>query len=131
MTFKLPDNVSYKDAVAAVASYGTAHMALTARANTQPGYSVFSNYCCITTVNNYETYSMNDIRLQPFSDIVLVSGASGGVGLAAVEIAAKVIGATVIAIAGDDKKLALTKEMGATYLINHRKQDVRKEVQIV
>lgn len=41
MTFKLPDNVSYKDAVAAVASYGTAHMALVVRAKTQPRYCIF------------------------------------------------------------------------------------------
>lgn len=68
--------------------------------------------------------------MQQFSDIVLISGAAGGVGLAAVEIAAKIIGATVIALVGDDEKIALTKEMGATHVINHRKQDVRKEVSI-
>lgn len=58
---------------------------------------------------------------------VLVLGAAGGVGLAAVEIAAA-LGAEVVAAASTDDKLALCREHGATHTINYRTGDLGKEL---
>lgn len=58
---------------------------------------------------------------------VLILGASGGVGTAAVQIA-KMIGAEVIAAAGGDDKLAKLRELGADHLVNYKTQDFSKEV---
>lgn len=58
-------------------------------------------------------------------ETMLVLGASGGVGNGCVQIG-KNIGATVIAAAGDDEKLAQLKEMGADHLINYRTEDFSK-----
>lgn len=55
-------------------------------------------------------------------ETVLVHAAAGGVGLAAVQLAANA-GATVIATAGSDDKLALCRERGATYAVNYRDSD--------
>lgn len=59
--------------------------------------------------------------------VVLVLGAGSGVGSAAIQIA-KMFGATVIATAGDEKKLAKAKELGADHLINHYQQKISEEV---
>jgi len=56
-------------------------------------------------------------KLQP-GETLLVLGASGGVGLAAVELG-KAMGATVIAAASSDEKLAVAKDAGADHLINY------------
>jgi NADPH:quinone reductase len=53
------------------------------------------------------------------SESVLVHGASGGVGIAAVQIA-RAMGLTVLGTAGTDKGLALIKSEGAHYAFNHR-----------
>ena len=58
-------------------------------------------------------------------ETLLVLGASGGVGLAAVELG-KLMGATVIAAASTDEKLALCKEKGADLLINYSTEDLKK-----
>jgi NADPH2:quinone reductase len=58
---------------------------------------------------------------------LLVHGAGGGVGMAAVEIA-KAVGATVIAVAGGDEKLALAKSRGADHVVDHRNGPFRDEV---
>ena len=55
-------------------------------------------------------------------ETILIHGASGGVGLAAVQLA-KHLGATVIATGSDDGRLAVVKEWGADQLINYRDQD--------
>lgn len=61
------------------------------------------------------------------SETLLVLGAGGGVGLAAVQIA-KVIGATVIAAASTDDKLAAARDAGADHLLNYSTQDLREVV---
>lgn len=61
---------------------------------------------------------------------VLVLGASGGVGLTAVEIA-KAMGATVIAAAGGGEKLAVAHRAGADHLIDYRSEDVRERVKAI
>ena len=53
------------------------------------------------------------------SESVLVHGASGGVGIAAVQIA-RAMGLTVIGTAGTEKGLELVKREGAQYVFNHR-----------
>ncbi|KAF2401596.1 NAD(P)-binding protein [Trichodelitschia bisporula] len=60
-------------------------------------------------------------------DWVLVHAAAGGVGLAAVQIA-KAFGATVIATAGTEAKLAVAKSYGADYAINYRDADWPEQV---
>ena len=56
-------------------------------------------------------------RLQP-GEALLVHGAAGGIGLAAVQVG-KVLGATVIATAGNDEKLAVVAANGADHVINY------------
>ena len=51
-------------------------------------------------------------------EYLLVHGAAGGVGLAAVEVG-KALGAKVIATAGTNEKLSIAKEHGADHLINY------------
>lgn len=60
-------------------------------------------------------------------DIVLVMGASGGLGSAAVQVA-KWNGAEVIAAAGSDERVAAALSVGADHGINYRKQDLTEEV---
>jgi len=58
---------------------------------------------------------------------VLVLGAGSGVGSAAIQIC-KMLGATVITTAGDDRKLEKACELGADYTIDHYKQKISDEV---
>jgi NADPH:quinone reductase len=60
-------------------------------------------------------------------ETLLVLGAAGGVGLAAVEIG-KIMGARVIAAASSDEKLALAREHGADALINYAGADLRERI---
>ncbi|WP_119157159.1 NADPH:quinone oxidoreductase family protein [Caldimonas tepidiphila] len=65
-------------------------------------------------------------RLQP-GETLLVLGAAGGVGLAAIEIA-KAMGARVIAAASNEDKLALCRQVGADETIDYSREDLRKRV---
>ena len=60
-------------------------------------------------------------------DTVLVLAANSGVGFAAVQIA-KLLGAEVIATAGDAEKMERARKLGADHAINHYKQDLLGEV---
>ncbi len=62
-------------------------------------------------------------KLKP-GETLAVLGASGGVGLAAVELG-KMMGARVIACASSDDKLAFTKEHGADEVINYAREDLK------
>ena len=62
-------------------------------------------------------------RLLP-NETVLVLGAAGGVGIAAIEVA-KAMGAHVIAAASTDEKLALCREKGANATINYSQENLR------
>jgi NADPH2:quinone reductase len=57
-------------------------------------------------------------------ETLLVLGAAGGVGLAAVQIG-RALGATVIAAASDAEKLAVAREQGAEHLIDYAREDMR------
>ena len=90
----VPDGMNDHTAAAFSMVYGTSYHALKQRANIQPG------------------------------ETLLVLGASGGVGLAAVELG-KAMGATVIAAASSAEKLAVAKEAGADDLINYAEEDLK------
>lgn len=93
----LPDAFSYEDAAAFIMTYATSHHALIDRGALQAG------------------------------ETVLVLGAAGGVGTAAIQIA-KAQGAKVIAAASSDDKCALCKEIGADATINYQTQDLREAI---
>ncbi|MGD9804090.1 MAG: NADPH:quinone oxidoreductase family protein [Hyphomicrobiaceae bacterium] len=97
--YAIPDSLSFPRAIAFTNSYATSAAALTwpHLLNVQPG------------------------------QWLLVHGAGGGVGLAAVEIG-KIRGATVIATAGSAEKLAAARAHGADHLINYRSDDFRARV---
>ena len=82
-----PDNMSFAEAAAYSVAYLTAYVALVRRANLQAG------------------------------ETLLVHGASGGVGMAAVELG-KLLGASVIATGGSDLKLDAVVAHGADSVIN-------------
>lgn len=96
-TFKMPPNMDYTVAASLMYTYGTSYHALKDRAQLKAG------------------------------ETLLVLGAAGGVGLAAVNLG-KIMGARVIAAASSDEKLALCKEYGADGLINYSKEDLRESL---
>jgi len=63
-------------------------------------------------------------------ETVLVLGAAGGVGLAAVEVA-KAMGATVIACASSAEKLAVCRVHGADHTIDYTQEDLRAKVKAI
>ena len=65
-------------------------------------------------------------RLQA-GETLVVHGAAGGVGLASVEVG-KALGATVIATAGGQDKLAVAARHGADHLIDYREEDLRDRI---
>jgi NADPH2:quinone reductase len=71
-------------------------------------------------------HALKDRAKLKTGETILILGASGGVGLAAVELAKK-MGATVIAAASTDEKLALCKKYGADLTINYTKEDLKKQ----
>ena len=93
----MPDGMDFASAAAFGMTYGTSMHALKQRGNLQPG------------------------------ETLLVLGASGGVGLAAVEIG-KAMGATVIAAASSAEKLEVARQAGADQLINYREQSLKDEL---
>jgi NADPH:quinone reductase len=68
-------------------------------------------------------------RIKP-GETLLVLGAAGGVGLAAVQLA-KLMGAKVIAAASTDEKLAICTQLGADEIINYTNDDIKDSVKIL
>lgn len=93
----IPAGMDFETAAAFGMTYGTSMHALKQRANLQPG------------------------------ETLLVLGASGGVGLAAVEIG-KAMGARVIAAASSAEKLEVAKRAGADELIDYSASSLKEEV---
>jgi NADPH2:quinone reductase len=91
----VPDEVDLVAASGLLMTYGTTYYALKDRAKLQPGESL------------------------------LVLGAAGGVGLAAVELG-RAMGAHVIAAASSDEKLAICTERGADATINYATEDLKE-----
>ncbi len=78
---------------------------------------------------NYGTsyHALKDRVQLKSGETLLVLGAAGGVGLAAVELG-KLMGATVIAAASGNEKLNACKEKGADFLINYESDDIREKI---
>ena len=81
------------------------------------------------------TYATSDHALRDRAQIkagetLLVLGAAGGVGLAAIEIG-KALGARVIACASSDDKLAVCREHGADATINYATEDLRERIKVL
>jgi NADPH2:quinone reductase len=93
--FPLPDSISFEQGAALGVPYGTAYRALFQKAQALPGESV------------------------------LVHGASGGVGLAALQWA-RAAGLMVIGTAGSPEGLDLVRRQGAHHVLNHKQPDYRK-----
>jgi len=93
----MPPGMDFDTAAAITLTYGTSHHAVVDRAALKPG------------------------------ETMLVLGAAGGVGLAAVEIG-KALGARVIAAASTDAKLAVCREHGADATINYSTEDLREAI---
>lgn len=93
----LPPGLDFTMAAAFMMTYGTSFHALKDRAQIQPG------------------------------ETLLVLGAAGGVGLAAIELGKK-MGARVIAAASTAEKLAVCREHGADETINYETEDLRERV---
>ncbi|TDI60475.1 MAG: NADPH:quinone oxidoreductase family protein [Alphaproteobacteria bacterium] len=96
----VPDGMDMTDAAGYLMNHGTSYYALKVRGQLQPG------------------------------ETLLVTGAAGGVGLAAVQLG-KLMGARVIAAASSDEKLALCKEHGADELINYSDGELKEKVKAV
>src|SRR3954468_22360063 len=63
-------------------------------------------------------------------ETLLVLGAAGGVGLAAIEIG-KILGARVLACASSDEKLAVCRQHGADETINYASEDLRERIKLL
>jgi NADPH2:quinone reductase len=72
-------------------------------------------------------YALKDRAKLQKGETLLVLGASGGVGLAAVELG-KLMGAHVIAAASSDEKLELCNHYGADETINYSKEDLKSAI---
>ena len=72
-------------------------------------------------------YALKDRAQLRAGETLLVLGASGGVGIAAIQVG-KALGARVIAAASSDAKLAVCREQGADELINYGSEDLRARV---
>ena len=95
--FPMPPALSFEEAAAFTMIYGTSYYALHQRGQLKAG------------------------------ETLLVLGASGGVGMAAVELG-RIMGATVIAAGGNDEKLAACREKGADHLVNYSQPDWKDQV---
>jgi NADPH:quinone reductase len=93
----LPSNFDYAEGATFLAAHGTAYHALIDRGQLQAG------------------------------EVLLVHGAGGGVGLAAVEIG-KMLGATVIAAASSEDKLAVARKKGADHVVLYGREPFRDAV---
>jgi NADPH2:quinone reductase len=96
----IPEALDFDRAAGVCITYGTTLHALKDRAGLQPGESL------------------------------AVLGASGGVGLAAIELG-KIMGARVIACASSDEKLAFARRHGADEVINYAKEDLKEALRRV
>lgn len=78
---------------------------------------------------NYGTsyHALKDRAVLQKGETLLVLGAAGGVGLAAVELG-QLMGAKVIAAASSDEKLAVCREKGADFTINYTTENLREKI---
>jgi NADPH2:quinone reductase len=87
----------------------------------------FAEGACVLVANLTAMHALVQAgRLRP-GEVLLVHGAGGGVGLAAVEVG-KQLGAHVIATASSDDKLRVARGRGADHVINYRTSSFVDEV---
>lgn len=91
-----------------------------------PGMGFIDASCSLYTYGT-SYHALKDRAALKAGETLLVLGAAGGVGLAAVELG-KIMGATVIAAASSPEKLDVCKDKGADFLINYTDEDVRQRV---
>lgn len=91
---RVPDSVPYETAATVLHSYGTAYYALVVRAGLQAG------------------------------ETVLVTGAAGGVGMAAIDVA-RLLGARIIAAVGSEAHAAALRARGIDRILDYRTEKVR------
>lgn len=87
----------------------------------------FDTAAAITLTYGTSYHAIIDRAKLEAGENMLVLGAAGGVGLAAIEIG-KALGARVIACASTDEKLEVCRQHGADVLINYSKEDLREAV---
>jgi NADPH:quinone reductase len=87
----------------------------------------FDTAAAITLTYGTSHHAVVDRAQLKAGETMLVLGAAGGVGLAAIEIG-KALGARVIAAASTAEKLAVCKEHGADVLINYSTEDLREAI---
>ena len=87
----------------------------------------FDTAAAITLTYGTSHHAVVDRAQLKAGETMLVLGAAGGVGLAAIEIG-KALGARVIAAASTAEKLAVCKEHGADVLINYTTDDLREAI---
>jgi NADPH:quinone reductase len=75
-------------------------------------------------------HGLKDCGQLKAGETLLVLGAAGGVGVAAIEIG-KAMGARVIAAASSDDKLELCKRLGADDLINYASENLRERINVL
>jgi NADPH2:quinone reductase len=75
-------------------------------------------------------HALRDRGAVKAGETVLVLGAAGGVGIAAIEIS-KALGARVIACASTDEKLAVCRAHGADAVINYSTEDLRERIKAI
>lgn len=84
----------------------------------------FSQAACLTVTYGTTLHGLQDRgRLQP-GETLVVLGAAGGVGQAAIELG-KIMGARVIACASSDEKLEFCKSLGADEVVNYQSEDLK------
>jgi NADPH2:quinone reductase len=90
----------------------------------------FDRAAGITVIYGTTLHALKDRAHLKSGETLAVLGASGGTGLAAIELG-KLMGARVIACASSDDKLAFCKERGADEGINYAKEDVKEALRRV
>lgn len=92
-----------------------------------PAALSFEEAACAPVGGHTALYALVELGRLRAGECVLVLGAAGGVGLAAVEVAVA-LGARVIAAASSDEKLAVCREHGADALIQYERDDLRARI---
>ena len=87
----------------------------------------FDKAACFLYTYSTSLYALQNRAQIKQGESLLILGASGGVGLAAVELG-KSLGAHVIAAASTDEKLALCKQSGADEVVNYGTEDLKTRV---
>jgi NADPH2:quinone reductase len=123
-TFKVGDKVI---AFTSTGGFGQQLLAPVQALMPMPPGMDFDTAAAITLTYGTSYHAIVDRAKLEAGENMLILGAAGGVGLAAIEIG-KALGARIIACASTDEKLEVCRQHGADVLINYSKQDLREAV---